>query len=330
VRAGNEAVYQPSHTIIGDTESCRFLPTFGDSDGRLEIPRLGTGNQVVRSMTDILQNILVCVDHHRRDGPTRHNAIALAKRFATSLRITYVVDFKDLQVFAAGPPSGEAGRWVFTGTPRETQLAAEGREELKRFRSACKNGNVEHHVDLFVGSSEMIWAEEARLCDLAMIVPVEEDFCNFERCFGSMFWRIAVRSCRPVLLFRRNELPRSRMALFYTNRVGSARALPYVNALCSLLETPLTVYTSKARSRDYVRADECRAFLDCHEVCAEYERKDVSEVLITELKHPGSQLEEPSLLVFDRGLCKGPWFRQHRRAVEQLIRTSPHWILLCP
>jgi hypothetical protein len=163
-----------------------------------------------------------------------------------------------------------------------------------------------------------------------MILPVDEDFWHFERWLGSMFWRIAVRSCKPFLLFRRDEVPKNRVVLFYSNRRESARALPYVSTLCSALEMPLTVYCREVGPRDYARPDECKTFLERRQITATFSEKQVLEVLTGEAKHPGSQIAGPSLLVFDRGFHKGLWFQKRRRVVEQLIRTSQHWILLCP
>lgn len=281
-------------------------------------------------MSRLFQSILVCADHYRKNGFARDNPIALAKKLQSSLRVAYGVDLKDLQVFAPGPPSGESGRWVYRGTPKEAELVAEGSGELEQFRTVCEEASVRYSGDLFVGSSEMVWAGEARSSDLLMILPVDEDFWHFERWLGSMFWRIAARSCRPVLLFRRDEVPKNGAVLFYSNRLESARALPYVSTLCSTLEMPLTVYSCEVGSRDYARRDECKTFLEEHQITATFSEEEVLEVLAGEAKHPGSQIEEPSLLVFDRGFHKGLWFQKRRRVVEQLIRTSQHWILLCP
>lgn len=281
-------------------------------------------------MSEMFQCILVAADQYRGGTHTHRNAIALAKKLHASLRMIYMVDFEDLRVLAPGPPSGEMTRRLFRGTPREAQLTGEGRKELKEFATSCERASIEYSGEVLVGSSEILWAEEARSCDLAMILPAKEDFGRFHRWFGSMFWRIAARSGRPVLIFRPNKLPADSVVLFYSNLVESARALPWVTELCSDLGMSLTVFSGKGPSRDYARDQECQAFLNHHQISARFEDKTALEVLNGELNQPGSQLDSPSLLVFDGGFQRGLWFRRDRRLVEWLIRMSHQSILLCP
>jgi hypothetical protein len=259
-----------------------------------------------------------------------HNAITLAKKLKASLRLVYIVDFEDIKVLAPGPPDGGIRRRLLRGSATEAQFVAEGRDREREFAALCKGASIKCSSDVFVGPSEAIWAEEGRSCDLIMILPVEKDFGRFERWFGSMFWRIAVRSCRPVLIVRQDGLPESRMALFYSNEVQSAGALPWVCRLHFILGMSLTIYVGELPSREYARDDECQMLLDRHDLPARFEEKNALAALDAEVNQPGSELHEPSLLVFDRGFYIRPWFRKRRRLVERLIHTSPHSILLCP
>jgi hypothetical protein len=281
-------------------------------------------------MNDMLQRILVAADTYRGDVYTYQHAIALAEKLHASLRMMYVVRFKDLRVLAPGPPTGGMTKRVLRGTVKESRLVEEGREELDAFSGACERASIEHSGEVFVGPAATLWAEEARSCDLAMIRVVEDDFGRFERWFGSMFWTMAARSCRPVLIFRRDGWPAHGMVLFYSNHVGSARALPWVVALCSALGMPLTVYVGKETSRNYSRDEECQDFLNHHRILARFENKGALNVLYREANQPDSQLDRPSLLVFDRGFYGGLWFHRPRRLVERLIRSSRHSALLCP
>ena len=67
------------------------------------------------------------------------------------------------------------------GTAGEQQLAARGREALEAFASACERESVEVSGEVLVGPSEVLWAEEARSCDLTVIRRVKEDFGRFAR-----------------------------------------------------------------------------------------------------------------------------------------------------
>ena len=281
-------------------------------------------------MSELFRSILVATDQYRAGAQARQSAIALAQKLRSSLRIIYAIDLEDIKILAPGPPFGAIRRQLFRGTAGEEELAAQGSEELEAFASACERESVEVSGEVLVGPSEVLWAEEARSCDLTVIRPVEHDFGRFARWFGSMFWRIAKRSGRPVLICRQDELPRERMVLVYCNSVGSARALPWVAGLCSALGLSLTVYAREVVSRNYARADEYRTFLSSHEIAATYEDQGALEVLLNEATRPGSQIVGKSMLALDGGFCSGLWFRRSRRLVERLIRTSPHSILLCP
>ena len=281
-------------------------------------------------MSEMFQSILVAADRYRGSNHTWQNAVELAQRLRASLRLVYMVDFEDIKVLAPGPPDGVITRRLLRGSAREAQLAAEGRNAEREFVACTRDASIECSSDVFVGPSETIWAEEGRSCDLIMVLPVEKDFGRFERWFGSMFWRMAVRSCRPVLIVRQDGLPENRMALFYSNEVQSAGALPWVCRLRSILGMSLTIYVGKLPSREYARDEECQMFLDRHRVPVQFEEKNALMVLDAEVNEPGSELDEPSLLVFDRGFCIRPWFRKRRRLVERLIHTSDHSILLCP
>ncbi len=281
-------------------------------------------------MSELFRSVLVATDQYRAGAQTRHNAIALAQKLGASLRIIYAIDLEDIKVLAPGPPFGATRRQLFRGTAGEQQLTAQGREELKAFASASERESVEVGGEVLVGPSEVVWAEEARSCDLTVIRPVEEDFGRFARWFGSMFWRIAKRSGRPVLISGQDGLPEERMVLLYSNTVASARALPWVAGFCSALSLSLTIYASKGVSRNYAHADEYRAFLSSHEIAATYEDQGALEVLSNEATRPGSQIVGKSMLALDGGFCSGLWFRRSRRLVERLIRTCPQDILLCP
>jgi len=281
-------------------------------------------------VSELFRSILVATDQYRAGAQARQSAIALAQKLRSSLRIIYAIDLEDIRILAPGPPFGAIRRQLFRGTAGEEELAAQGSEELEAFASACERESTEVSGEVLVGPSEVLWAEEARSCDLTVIRPVEHDFGRFARWFGSMFWRIAKRSGRPVLICRQDELPRERMVLVYCNSVGSARALPWVAGLCSALGLSLTVYAREVVSRNYAGADEYRTFLSSHEIAATYEDQGALEVLLNEATRPGSQIVGKSMLALDGGFCSGLWFRRSRRLVERLIRTSPHSILLCP
>lgn len=281
-------------------------------------------------MSELFRSILVATDQYRAGAQARQSAIALAQRLGASLRIIYAIDLEDIKVLAPGPPFGAIRRQLFRGTAGEEELAAQGSEELEAFASACERESIEVSGEVLVGPSEVLWAEEARSCDLTVIRPVEEDFGRFARWFGSMFWRIAKRSGRPVLICRQDELPRERMVLVYCNSVGSARALPWVAGLCSALGLSLTIYASKGVSRDYAHADEYRTFLDNHQIVTSFEDLEPLELLHHEARRPGSKIATDSIVALDPAFYKALWFRKHRRLVERLIRTSPQCILLCP
>ncbi len=281
-------------------------------------------------MNKVFQSILVASDRYRGGTYTHRSAIELAKKFQASLRMIYIVDFKDLRIPVPGHHSGEITRRLIRGTLREVDLVDRGLEELKEFAAFCDRESIRQSSDVFVGRSEVLWAEEARSCDLVMISPVKEDFGHLEQWFGIMFWRITMRSCRPVLIFRRDGFLGNSMVLFYSNGIGSAYTLPWVTELCSVLGMSLTVHTSKGSSRDYARDDECQVFLNHHHISARFEQGKALEVLNCEVNEPGSQFDSPSLLVFDNGFHKGLRFRKHRCLVEELIRVSHHSILLCP
>lgn len=281
-------------------------------------------------MTEFFRSILVATDQYRAGAQTRQNAIALAQKLRASLRVVYAIDLEDIKVLAPGPPFGATRKRLFRGTAGEQQLTAQGREELEAFAAACEQTSVECSGGVLVGPSGILWAEEARSCDLTTIVPVEGDFGRFARWFGSMFWRIAKRSGRPVLISRQDGLPEERMVLLYCNAVASARALPWVAGFCSALGLSLTIYASKGVSRNYAHADEYRTFLSSHEIAATYEDQGALEVLLNEATRPGSRIAGDSILAVDAGFYRALWFRKRRRLVERLIRASPHSILLCP
>jgi len=281
-------------------------------------------------VSELFRSILVAVDQYRGGAHPREKAIALAQRLGASLRIVYAINLEDIKVLAPGPPFGAIRKRPFRRTAQEAQLAAQGQEELEAFAAACERESVELTGDVLVGPPEVLWAEEARSCDLTTIVPVERDFGRFARWFGSMFWRIAKRSGRPVLISRQDGLPKERMVLLYCNTVASARALPWVAGLCSALGLSLTIYASKGVSRNYAHADEYKTFLSSHEIAATHEDQGALEVLSNEARRPGSQIVGTPMLALDGGFSSGLWFRRPCRLVERLIRTSPHSILLCP
>jgi len=281
-------------------------------------------------VSETFRNILVAADRYRSDTYTRQNAVILAERLRASLRMVYIVDLEDLKVLAPGAPEGMITRRVLRGSGRESKLVAEGRKEGEKLATICKGASIECSSDVFVGRSRFIWSEKARSSDLFMILPIERDFGPFELIFGSMFWWIAACSCRPVLMVRQDGLRESRIALFYSNEVQSARALPWVCGLCSTVGMSLSVYAVKPLSRKRARDEECQIFFDRHRVPARFEDRNALVLLDAEVNQPGTQLHEPSLLVFDRGFYSGPCFRKRRRLVERLIRTSHHSILLCP
>ncbi len=281
-------------------------------------------------MSELFRSILVATDQYRAGAQARQSAIALAQKLGASLRIIYAIDLEDIKVLAPGPPFGATRRRLFRGTAGEQQLTAQGREELEAFAAACGRASVECSGDVLVGPAEILWAEEARSCDLTVVRPVEEDFGRFARWFGSMFWRIAKRSGRPVLISRQDGLPKERMVLLYCNTVASARALPWVAGFCSALGLSLTIYASKGVSRNYAHADEYRTFLDNHPIVTSFEDLEPLELLHHEARRPGSKIATDSIVALDPAFYKALWFRKHRRLVERLIRTSPQCILLCP
>ena len=280
-------------------------------------------------MSRIYQNqiILAGADRYRRGVHYHNNTIALAKKLGASLQMIYVVDLWDLKVPHHGfNPYGPCpGPFLVRGTAREKSLIAEGREELRKFEAACESASIKHSGEVVVGVPEILWAQNVRSCELFMVFPHEKDF----GWFGNIFWKIAARSCRPVLILRQDGLLGNRMILFYSGRAESARALPWVKEICFALGTSLTVYISKRGSRRYAH-DECQAFLHHHHISVTFKDRNVLDVLESEVKHPGSEIEKPSLLVFDSGFYRGFWFGKYRHFVNQLIRKSYHNILLCP
>ena len=282
------------------------------------------------SVDPMFRSILLTVDRYRRKPDAWQGAISLAQRLHASLQIVYAVDHRDVRILAPGPPSGEMTMRFLRGSVREKQLVAEGHEQLQTISSACRRESIDHIGGVSVGYSEVIWAEQARCCDLVMIHPAEEDFEFVERWLGTMFWRIARRSCRPVLVFRENDAAPGNVVLFHSKTLASARALPWVAMLCSALGLSVTVYVDGGLGRDYAIGQECQPYLELHQVSADLGDKSAMQVLEGELGEPGSEIASPSVLAFDSGFSKGLPFRKRRRLVDRLMRTSPHSVLLCP
>lgn len=164
-----------------------------------------------------------------------------------------------------------------------------------------------------------------------MILPVQQELERFkEQWLGSVFWEIAARSCRPVLIFRPEEWHSDEMVLFYSNRVESARALPCIARLCSRLQMSLTVYESKPATRKYAREREWEAFFDHHGVVTKQGQPDAIAAITNELRDPGSELSNASILAFDSGFRQGFWFQRPRRLVRKLMHRSRKNIVLCP
>jgi len=205
----------------------------------------------------------------------------------------------------------------------------EGYSELEAFATACNSASVVRSDELLVGRSEAVWAEKARPCELVMICPVEKDFRGLKRCFGSRFWKMAMRAGKPLLVVREG-LPTTKMVMFSTNLTESARVFPIVASICSELELSLTVYCDKWALRGLGRDEVYEAFADHHNLAARLKEEKALQVIDREARHPGSMFDVPSLLVFDGGFHKHSRFGKHRRAIEQLLRTSQHCILLCP
>ncbi|MFH1731494.1 MAG: universal stress protein [Planctomycetota bacterium] len=282
-------------------------------------------------MGKAFNSILLAVDHCRGGAHAHQQAIVLAKRFRASLRMAYVVNSEDLAIPVPGPPGAPVVKPVVRGTRREAALTAEGREELAAFENACERAAVKHGGSILVGHSEAIWAKEASLCDLVVIRRAEKDFGFFDRWFGSMFWRIVVHSGRPVLVLPRTGSVAERMALFYSNRVESSSALPWVAAFVSALDIPLTVHIAPNSSRGGGYVKECKALLARHQVTAEFLHGGLLKAFAHEFSRPRSGLLEClPLLAFDGGFRRGLWFCRRRRLVERLLRTAAHGILLCP
>lgn len=282
-------------------------------------------------MSEVFQNIMVGADCYRGGPETHTHAIALAKRLHASLQLAYLVDLQDLRIgIPFGSPMGPGGSFLVRGGPRESELTAEGHEEVKKFNASCESVSIKHSGGVFVGSPEMLWAEKARWCDLFMILPVERDFEWLHQLFSNRFWRIAIRSRRPVLIFRKEVLPEGEMVLFYTTYAEFTRTLHWMVNLCSALVVSLTVYAVRGSSQNHVHDEECQTFLRRHRISAIFKDKTALEVLDDEVNKPDSQLGKMSLLVFGRSFARGFWFQKHRRLVEQLIRRSHHSILLCP
>lgn len=281
-------------------------------------------------MSYMFHRILVAVDHYRRDAHVRRNAITVAAKLKAALQIVYMVDLGDIPVSVPGPQAGGARMALRLSTMLETEYLAEGREELDKFAASCQAASIEHSSRVFAGAAEITWAEEARCCDLVLILAAQRDFALLRRWPDALFGRIAGRSGRPVLILRRHELPTDRMVFFYSNKADSERALPWVAALAAGFDASLTVYVDRETRRINACENECKAFLDNHKVPATFEEKPIWDVLRGEATPPASEVDSPSLLVFDGGFRTGPWFGKRRRMVGRLIRASKHPILLCP
>lgn len=280
-------------------------------------------------MSEVFRTILVALDRRRRGEDIRCNSIAVAKKLGASLRAVYAVGFADLRVLVPAPPLGQPVRLPLRGTPLEARLSAEGREELERFAASCRQSAVKYSGDVFVGDPQSLWVEEARSSDLAVVFPAEDDFGFFARLLGSGVWDLVTRACRPALALRRDGPSPERMVLFYGNRVGSARALPWVASLCLELGMWLTVYLMQGNHRDYSRDDECEAYLERHGLTVTMGKKG-QQVLARESKRPGGEFRDRCVLAFDGSFRRGSRFGRRRRLVERLIRTSHHGVLLCP
>jgi len=281
-------------------------------------------------VSDLLQCILVATDRCRSGPDTRRTAIALARKLHASLRIVYVVDVDDARILAPGPPYGSLTRQYVPGSAPERELVSEGEKAIEAFAVRCDRENVRHTEQLLVGPPAMVWGEEARACDLALIRRVDDDFRRFDRWFGSKFSHIVARSGRPVLILRQCEVPSGKMVLFYRRRMESARALPWVATICSDLDMGLVVCLGRRPPRPYARDDVFEDFLNQHQMSATVDERRALPVLreFAEGGHAG--LDSSAVLAFDVGFHRGAWFRKRRRLMERVIRTTQHGILLCP
>jgi len=285
-------------------------------------------------MNKMFQSIVVATDRYRAGIETYENTIALAKKLHASLRMVYVVDLMELKTTIHGCDPygpGAAGIFLVRGTPREKALVAEGREGLKRFEAACEHASIKHNGEVFVGAAEKIWGKKGSPCDLLTIFPVKSDFEYFRTWFSNIFWRIATRSKTPVLVFRRELLPKQKAALFHTGyRSPTLRTVKRAAEFCSTFEMSLTVYWYKSSLINPHLDKKCQAFFQQRQIPAIFKEKPALKVLDREVNKFGSELDSTSLLVFDSSFCKGLWFQKHRCLLDQLILKSNHSILLCP
>ena len=278
----------------------------------------------------MFRTILLAADGYHMGAPVQENSIALAKKLGASLHVSYVVDLEELKVLAAGPPGGAIVSRAARHGAKEKRLVAEGQQCVENFQAACKDASVLCHSHVLVGTSERLWAVQARGCHLVLVNPVEKDFRTFSPWSGSMLWRIADRACRPVLLMRRTGPPTGGAILFYSNRKRAATSLPWVAALCSTLEMSVTVYTAAKVDGEVSYREECRDFLAQHGVQAALADEKAVEIMKAEADEPSTALPSQSLLVFDHGYHSLLWFRKRERLMQRMIRNSPHGILLCP
>jgi len=58
------------------------------------------------------QNLLVCVDRHRRGRNVRENVMRVATKLQTPLRIIYIIDIRDLSLFMPEPFFGTMIRQI--------------------------------------------------------------------------------------------------------------------------------------------------------------------------------------------------------------------------